>query len=148
MVEPLQFLLGDWVGEGGGGPGQGSGYFSFAPDLQAQVIVRKNHAEYPATQDQPAYQHDDLMIVYNDADKTTRAIYFDNEGHVIRYSVEFVGGRNAVTFLSDPEPSAPRYRLTYTQTAPERVSITFEIAPHDNSQAFATYITSTAWRKE
>ena len=52
---PIEFLLGDWTGEGGGGPGQGTGEFSFHKDLDGKVVVRKNYAEYPATKDRPAF---------------------------------------------------------------------------------------------
>ena len=33
----LNFLVGDWQGEGGREPGQGTGDFSFQPDLQLDV---------------------------------------------------------------------------------------------------------------
>jgi hypothetical protein len=68
----LRFLLGNWTGEGGevGAGGEqtaiGSGWFSFALDLQDNIIVRKNHAHYAATSEKPAYDHDDLMIIYPD----------------------------------------------------------------------------------
>ncbi|MGA2593186.1 MAG: hypothetical protein ABSH32_24995, partial [Bryobacteraceae bacterium] len=89
----LQYLLGDWTGEGSGGPGQGAGSFSFQPDLQGKILVRKNHAEYPATKERAAFVHDDLMIVYREPpDKGLHAIYFDNEQHVIRYEVEEPAG--------------------------------------------------------
>src|ERR1700736_3539040 len=85
---PMEFLLGDWVGEGGGGPGQGAGEFSFHKDLDGKVAVRKNFAEYPAAKNRPALRHDDLMIVYPDSSSgALRAIYFDNDGYVIHYSV-------------------------------------------------------------
>ena len=35
----LEFLLGNWVAEGGGAPGQGTGGFSFAPDLQGTILL-------------------------------------------------------------------------------------------------------------
>ena len=57
---PLQFLVRNWTGEGGGEPGQGSGSFSFTPDLQGKILVRKNVAEYPPSKEKPAYKHDDL----------------------------------------------------------------------------------------
>src|SRR5438552_17948620 len=57
-----QFLLGEWIGEGGGAPGQGEGSFNFSLDLQKQVLVRKNHSDYPATKERQAYSHDDLMV--------------------------------------------------------------------------------------
>jgi len=73
---PLAFLLGVWLGEGGGDPGQGTGWFSFLPDLQGKILVRKNHADYPASADWPAFAHDDLLIVYKDVlGGALRAIY-------------------------------------------------------------------------
>jgi hypothetical protein len=53
-LDDLRFLIGEWEGAGGGGPGLGKGTFSFALDLQDKVIVRRNHAEYPATAGRPA----------------------------------------------------------------------------------------------
>ncbi len=86
-LEQLKFLEGDWVGEGGGGPGQGTGEFTFIPDLQGKVFVRKNFAEYPATKDKPAFRHDDLMIVHQKPGDTIRATYWDSEGNTINYTV-------------------------------------------------------------
>ncbi len=85
-----RFLLGKWVAEGGGQPGQASGGgFSFDFDLQERVLVRRNYSEYPATASKPPSRHDDLMVIYQEPEKGTRAEYFDNEGHVIHYSVSF-----------------------------------------------------------
>ena len=57
-------------------------------DLKDKVLVRKNHAEYPATKDRPAVTHDDLMIVYVEATtKQLRAFYTDSEGNTINYLV-------------------------------------------------------------
>ena len=73
---PVEYLLGDWTGEGGGAPGQGSGSFSFKPDLQGKILARKNHAEYPAAKDHAAFVHDDLMVVYRDTPEAApHAIY-------------------------------------------------------------------------
>jgi len=41
------FLIDEWVGEGGGEPGQGTGGFSFQFDLDLKIIVRKNRADIP-----------------------------------------------------------------------------------------------------
>ena len=81
-------LLGTWEAEGKGAPGSGAGRFSFALDLQDKIIVRKSHTEYPASEGHGPFSHDDLMIVYRDESDQTRADYFDNEGHVIRYRAE------------------------------------------------------------
>jgi hypothetical protein len=145
---PLEFLLGEWIGEGGGAPGQGTGGFSFQPDLEQKILVRKNRAEYPTTKDRPAFRHDDLTIVYQQPGaERLRAIYFDNEGHVIDYAVEVSGDRSTVQFVSEPSTSNPRYRLTYRRTGDETVAIKFEISPPGKADSFSTYIEASARRK-
>jgi hypothetical protein len=144
---PVESLVGDWVGEGGGAPGQGTGSFSFKPDLQGKILVRKNRAEYPATKERAAFVHDDLMVVYRDApDAALRAIYFDSEGHTIRYEVQGAADGSSVVFVSGAEPNAPRYRLTYTRVEQDRLKIKFEVAPPGTPDAFATYIEAGARR--
>src|SRR6266404_247911 len=97
---PLQFLVGQWTGEGGGEPGQGSGSFSFTPDLQGKILVRKNFAEYPPSNGKPAYRHDDLMVIYRDGpSRQLRAIYFDSAEHTIEYSINPLDG--GVMFVSE-----------------------------------------------
>jgi len=143
-----RWLLGDWVGEGGGQPGEGSGWFSFHPDLQGKVLVRRNQANYPHSEDRPAYTHDDLMVVYVDpATKSTRADYFDNEGHVIRYAVTVSDDGKTFIFLSPSDPAGPRYRLSYHILGADNLSLKFEIAPPGSPNQFATYIEAKARRK-
>src|ERR1700749_2872292 len=73
------WLMGEWKGEGSGEPGKGGGVFSFKPDLDSKILVRKSHSEYPASGTKPAIIHDDLMIVYPDfPGNPSKAIYFDN----------------------------------------------------------------------
>jgi hypothetical protein len=139
---PLAFLIGDWVGEGGGGPGQGTGEFSFQQDLGGAILIRRNVSHYPATKDKPAYSHTDLMIV----DSTMRAIYFDDEGHTINYAIQPSEDGNSVRFVSDAVASEPRYRLTYRKTGDDKLAIRFEIAPP--AKEFAIYIEATARRKK
>jgi hypothetical protein len=145
---PLAFLMGEWTGEGSGQPGQGSGGFSFLPDLEKNVLVRKNRADYPATKDRLAFSHTDLMIVYREPGAIKlRAIYFDSEGHVIHYTVDPSADGDAVQFLSDASNTNPRYRLTYTKTGADAVGIQFEIAVPGKPDSFSTYIQATARRK-
>ena len=144
--QPLRFLVGTWTGEGGGAPGQGSGSFSFQLDLQDKVLIRKNRADYPAAKDRPAYSHEDLMVVYPE-EKKWKAVYFDNEGHVIHYSVELSKDQGVLTFLSDAVPSAARYRLTYTKAPDGKLAIRFEIAPPGKPDGFSTYLEAIARRE-
>jgi hypothetical protein len=110
-LKKLDFLLGEWTGIAGEkdtplGAGQGS--FSFTPGLKQKIIVRRNSANYTS-----GAQHEDLMVIYADAaDPTPRAIYFDTEGHVIRYALAFPAP-NRVVFESDTAQPGPRFRLTY-----------------------------------
>ena len=144
-----RFLLGEWTAEGGGQPGQGAGTSSFAFDLQGKILVRKSHVNYPATKDRPGFSHEDLMVIYREAGApSTRAIYFDNEGHVIHYSAEFSDGGNALQFLSYPVPSAPRFRLTYTKAKGGTLRVRFEIAPPGKPDSFSTYVEGVAQRKK
>ncbi|HWZ34469.1 MAG TPA: hypothetical protein VNX18_24185 [Bryobacteraceae bacterium] len=142
--KPFQFLMGEWVGEGGGGPGQGGGGFSLQFDLQRQVLVRKNFADYPAQDGRPAVHHEDLMIIYlDDRSKSPRAIYFDSEGHTIRYTV--APARGGLVFESEAGEPGPHYRLSYTPSD-QRVNGKFELSAPGQSE-YKTYLDFSAHRK-
>jgi hypothetical protein len=146
--EPYRYLVGDWVGEGGGRPGQGTGRFSFRWDLQEHVLVRRNIAELPAAQGRPAAVHEDLMVIHPGEAGAMKAVYFDSEGHVIRYTVEVVKDRGTLVFMSDPSAMTPRFRLTYTKGRGDEVLIKFELAPPGKPDGFRTYLEGKARRVE
>jgi hypothetical protein len=107
------WLTGDWVGEGTGQPGTGGGTFSFRFDLDKKILVRKSHSEYPANDDKPKVIHDDLMIIYPDlTGDPLKAIYFDNEGHTINYSITY--SDKSIVLTSEKSPNVPIFKLTYT----------------------------------
>jgi hypothetical protein len=102
----LQFLIGTWQGTGGGEPGAATGKFSFEPDLQGHVLVRRSFSDLAN-----GSRHDDLLVVYTDGpDGTLRGMYFDSEGHVIRYKIA-TPVPDRVVFESDG--AGPKYRLSY-----------------------------------
>ena len=138
-------LLGKWVGEGSGQPGEATGGFSFERDLQGRVLVRRSHADYPASKERPAFRHEDLTVIALEGD-AAGATYFDNEGHVIRYRVTHSPEAHRTVFVSDAAPGAPRFRLTYDWSAPERLALTFEIAPPGAPEQFKTYLSARARR--
>ncbi|HXX21888.1 MAG TPA: hypothetical protein VEO19_01910 [Terriglobia bacterium] len=145
---PFEYLLGDWVGEGGGQPGQGAGEFSFHLDLQNRILVRKNYAAYPPANGRAAFRHDDLTVVYRESEKSPlKAVYFDSEGHVIHYAVAVSSDQKTIEFVSEVLPSSPRYRFTYVKTGSASVALKFEIAPPGKPDAFSTYIEAKAKRK-
>ena len=142
----FDFLLGEWTWSGGGHPGQATaGRSTFQPDLNGTVLKRTVHLEYPASQQRAAFSHDDLLYVYRDpADGNLRAIFFDNENHVIRYAVTV--SQDSVTFLSDAAPSGTRARMTYTRVGPDSVTEKFELAPPGKPDEFTKYVEFVAKR--
>ncbi len=142
-----QFLLGTFdAGESSGTPGSASsGSFTLAPDLNGNILVRKNHADYPAAKDHPAFSHDDLMLVWHEAG-ASKALYTDSEGHIIHYNVTLSGDSKQIVFLSE-NAAGPRFRLTYDDLGNGAVKILFEIAAPGSSGAFAKYIEATVHRK-
>lgn len=132
-----RFLVGEWIGAGGGAPGEAeSGGTRFSLELAGQVLVRRNWARYPATSDRPAFSHEDVMYVYPQRDRWL-AVYFDTEGHVIRYRATIGDGR--AVFESDADERGARYRLRYLARGPE-LDLSFEVAPPGGE--FAEYITA------
>lgn len=121
------WLIGEWKGEGSGQPGQGSGTFSFSFDLDRNIIIRKSHSEYSATESKPRIIHDDLMIVYMDVTGNPgKAIYFDNEGHTIYYTIIY--SDKSIVLTSDKIPNSPVFRLVYTLLDSETVNTRFEMS--------------------
>jgi len=141
----FQFLMGNWIGEGSGSPGQGSGGFTFALELQGRVLVRHNRTEFPASQGRPANIHDDLLVVYQDKEGF-KAVYWDNEGHVIHYTMS-VAADGSLVFVSGKMPGAPRQRLSYRSMSGGGLGIRFEIAPPDKPDEFKVYLDGTARKK-
>ena len=140
-LQPLGFLLGKWNAEGGGQPGSGGGVFSFDAELGHHILVRHNYPQY-AKGDPAVIQHDDLLIVY--LEERPRAIYFDSEGHVIRYRVTFPK-TDSVIFESDGTQPGPRYRLSYVLKGAV-LEGTFEVA--DSSSApYKKYLSWTSTKK-
>ena len=111
----LAFLEGTWDAhaQAGSAGAQSSGTYTFSPDLKHHVLVRRSDSaacKGPANYD---CEHSDVLYVYQEAEnQPLRAIYFDNEGHVIHYSVSTLDSRTAV-FISDASSSTPQFRLLY-----------------------------------
>jgi hypothetical protein len=138
------WLTGEWIGEGSGIPGQGGGSFSFTFDLDKKILVRKSHSEYPATTSKSATIHDDLMIIYPDNTGTPgKAIYFDNEKHVIQYSI--TNSDKSIRFISDEKAVAPVFRLTYTYVDDFTVNTKFEMS--QDGVTFLTYVEGKSKKK-
>jgi hypothetical protein len=112
----LAFLEGTWDAntQGGSAQAQGSGTYSFAPELKHHVLVR--HSGESADCRGPKgfdCEHSDVLYIYQEAqDQPLKAIYFDSEGHVIHYAVSTPDSTTAV-FISEASPSGPQFQLVY-----------------------------------
>ena len=113
----LSFLEGTWEAKTQSGPAAASGSYTFQLELDKHILARHSTTDPgckgPATYD---CAHSDLLYVYEDAqgqpDKPLKAIYFDNEGHVLHYSVSAPDATTAV-FLTDPAAPGPQFKLVY-----------------------------------
>ena len=141
-----QYLLGEWEGDHAGDPGQGTGTFSFTFDLDGNILVRKNHTVFPPTQEREGYYHDDLLIIYNEYNGEKRAIYFDNEQHVIHYTARVAQDGSTIILESDPLPGMPQFRFTYLKTGSDSLNARFEMTPPGKPGAFFTYLEGPARR--
>ncbi len=141
-----KYLLGEWEGGHEGDPGQGYGRFSFSFELDENILVRRNRTVFPATQERAGYAHDDLPIIYTEFTGAKRAIYFDNEEHVIHYEVNVLPDQKTISLESDPAPSTPQFRFTYIKTGEDTLKARFEMAPAGAPGAFAMYLEGTAER--
>jgi hypothetical protein len=143
--EKWNWLMGEWVGEGSGQPGSGGGGFSFTQELDKKILVRKAHTEFPAAAGRPASVHDDLMVVYLDyRSQPTKAIYFDNEGHTINYSISY--SDRSIILISEKIPNVPIFRLTYTFINDQSVNTKFEMS--QDGEKFMTYIEGKSLKKK
>jgi hypothetical protein len=114
--EALAFLEGTWDAhtQGGSAQAQGTGTYSFAPELKHHVLVRRS-GDSAGCSGPKGFdcEHSDVLYVYQDArDQPLKAIYFDSEGHVIHYTITTPDSTTAV-FVSDASPSGPQFQLVY-----------------------------------
>jgi hypothetical protein len=147
LWSPFAYLAGEWTGEGKGTPGQGSGVSSFSFDLEKHLLVRKSHSSYPAMNGRPASVHDDLMMIYHEQGLGIRALYVDNESHVIHYEVRVSAAGDTLEFLSAQQAGAPRYRLRYITTGERAAEVSFDIAMPNAQDAFKRYISGGIVKK-
>ncbi len=141
--EKWDYLIGEWVGEHNGQPGEGEGRFSFQTDLGGKILVRKSHTVFPATDKSAAIVHDDLLIIYpGSGNNDQEAIYFDNEGHTIKYKVGYTD--KSIILTSSITPNETRFRFTYTKIDDKSVNASFEMAQPQAPEEFKTYLSGKA----
>jgi len=111
----LRFLIGSWEAKTTGGMAQAQSSAAYAFQLELRDHVLARHLSGGACKGPEDFdcQHNDLLYIYLEGPgQTLEAIYFDNEGHVIHYSVA-TPRPGSVVFLSDPAQPGPQFRLSY-----------------------------------
>jgi len=139
---PWNWIIGTWDAQGAGKPGTGAGSFSLLYSLDHAVLLRKSLSSYKAAKTAARTHHEDFMVLYEESNHW-RADYWDTERHVIHYGITM--GEGVATFLSDPHPKSPTYRLIYKRMDKGALSVEFAVAP-PGSQEFKTYVSGICQR--
>ncbi len=121
-LRPLEWLIGEW--DALPDPAGATGASTSALVASGTAIVRTSRAEYPPGHPR-AGRHDDVLLVYVEHGELY-ALYVDNEGHVVRYTVSTGDDRAVFTSADGP---GPRFRLTYERRGPNETDVRFEVAP-------------------
>jgi hypothetical protein len=121
-LAPLNFLLGTWSAKtdtsASSAGAQSSGAYTFRRDLNGHALVRLSSAAAcngPADFD---CAHHDQLTIFADPNalaahkSSLLALYLDNEGHVIYYTLSTPDAHTAI-FNSQNAPSQPKFRLVY-----------------------------------
>ena len=114
-LETFHFLEGTWEAKTAAGPSAPavSGTYFFRRELGGHVLARHSNTAACKGPSDFDCDHGDLLYVYSDGEgQPLKAIYFDNEGHVIHYDVSAPTPTKAV-FLSSAATPGPRFQLIY-----------------------------------
>lgn len=111
----LRFMIGSWDAKttGGMAQAQAAGSYAFRLELRDHILARHSATAACDSEDLIDCRHSDLLYLYFDGPgQTLKAIYFDNEGHVIHYDVS-TPKAGTVVLLSEGAQPGPQYRLSY-----------------------------------
>ena len=109
----LSFLKGTWQASGKGNAGVTAlGAYTFDLDLKGHILSRHSKTSDCKAPTDFDCAHNDLLYIYPDG-QSLKAIYFDNEGHVLHYDVTTPDPTTAI-FLTESTQPGPRFRLVYT----------------------------------
>lgn len=145
----LSFLVGTWEARTINNPAvTATGVYTFRRELNGHILARHSVADSSKCKGPEDFncEHGDLLYIYADAPgQPLRAIYFDNEGHVIHYTVTAPTPTTA-EFLSDTSQPGPQFRLFY-QLKGEAMSGKFQIRM-PGQQEWKSYLEWTGSRKQ
>jgi hypothetical protein len=147
-LAPLKFLAGTWDAKTVNNPAVTAiGTYTFRTELRGHILARHTVADASKCKGPDDFncEHGDLLYIYAErAGQALRAIYFDNEGHVIHYVVSTPTPTSA-EFLSDAANPGPQFRLFYELKA-DTLSGKFQIRM-PGQQEWKSYLEWTGSRK-
>lgn len=114
-LQSLAFLQGTWDAKAQGTAGvAANGSYTFRLELGDHVLARHSYSSDCKGPKDFDCGHSDLLYVYVESPgQALKAIYFDNEGHVIHYDVSTPDPATAL-FLSDASLPGPHFELVYS----------------------------------
>jgi hypothetical protein len=126
----LSFLVGTWSGERGqvvdtGGSSTGSS--TITSELGGAALLRRDHTNLFDASGKATGGFDQIMMIYPESGQI-RADYFDGT-HVIHYVSASVVPGQSVVFTSGVQAGAPVFKLAYTVTGAQELSIAFSMVP-------------------
>ncbi|HEY1632025.1 MAG TPA: hypothetical protein VGF56_11975 [Rhizomicrobium sp.] len=145
-LAPVQFLIGDWTGQGKSeGNTTDRGRSSIKPIVGGHALLRRDHNDVSDAKGKLVESFDQVMTIYPEGG-ALKADYLDG-AHVIHYVHADVKDGQSVQFVTATSAQAPTFRLTYTKASPGTLAIKFEMeAPGQND--FHTVAEGTVTRKK
>lgn len=141
----LEKIIGTWRGEYDGHLGKGGGVIVASYDLNNAIILLKGRYEYPVTEKRPALTHNNLMVIYQNADKKiNKAMYFDDDGQAIQFTATQTD--STIIFNSDKSAASPFYKIVYTYIDKNTLDIKMEKSK--DGITFSTYMQSKSQRRK
>jgi len=142
----LDFLLGTWSATttaAGSAGAEAMGTYTFSRGLDGHVLERNSTAAACKGPADFNCKHRDQLTIFPDANaqavhhSSLLALFLDNEGHVIYYTLE-IPDAHTVVFHSQSAASAPKFRMSYHREG-EVMSGKFEMAA-PGSDEFHPYL--------
>ncbi len=129
-IAGVSFLVGDWSSGRGvvadtGGTSTGSSRITIAAN--GAVLLRQDRTNLFDKAGKPNGGFDQIMMIYPEGG-TLHGDYSDGT-HIIHYTEANVVPGKSVAFSSAKQPGAPVFRLTYTLTRPNTLSVSFGMTP-------------------
>jgi hypothetical protein len=131
---PLKPFIGEWSGEGGGGPGQGKYERSYQSVLNKNFIEIRNKSTFQPTDKNPKGEvHEDLgYFSYDKGLKKFKLRQYHIEGFVNEYVLDSISpNKKTLVFLTyeiENIPKGFKAKETYRILSENEIEETFELA--------------------